>query len=121
MVILLMLIECDFLVGYGEVVKYGLFGDVVFFDWLEQNGLRVVVGDMDVCVYVVEWLVQMKVDIVLCDEKEYGDWVLLNFGYIFCYVLENVIGYFDWLLYGEGVVIGCVFVFELLLCFGFCS
>ena len=28
----------DFLAGYGEVVKYGLLGDAVFFDWLETNG-----------------------------------------------------------------------------------
>ncbi len=29
--------ERDFLAGYGEVVKYGLFGDAAFFGWLEAN------------------------------------------------------------------------------------
>jgi len=28
----------DFLAGYGEVVKYGMLGDLAFFEWLEDNG-----------------------------------------------------------------------------------
>ena len=34
----------DFLAGYGEVVKYGLLGDAVFFDWLEANAPAMAAG-----------------------------------------------------------------------------
>lgn len=61
---------CDFLVGYGEVVKYGLLGDVDFFEWLEENGLKLVLGDEVVWIYVVKCFCEMKVEIVMCDEIE---------------------------------------------------
>ena len=35
----------DFLAGYGEVVKYGLLGDAVFFDWLESAAPGMARGD----------------------------------------------------------------------------
>lgn len=115
-----MLVLCDFCVGYGEVVKYGLLGDEGFFEWLEIVGLVLVI-DFEVLQCVVCYLVVMKVGIVQCDEIEQGECVLLNFGYIFGYVLELVIGYSDRLLYGEGVVIGCMLVFEFLVWLGLCS
>lgn len=31
------LLECEFVVGMVEVIKYGIIYDVVFFDWLEVN------------------------------------------------------------------------------------
>ena len=111
----------DFLAGYGEVVKYGLLGDASFFDWLEQNGRDVAQGDLAARLHTVRRSVEMKAEIVIRDETEQGDRALLNLGHTFCHALENVTGYSDRLLHGEGVAIGCALAFELSQRLGLCS
>ena len=111
----------DFLAGYGEVVKYGLLGDVAFFDWLEAEGPALAAGDMDARVRAVTRSCQMKADIVQRDETEQGDRALLNLGHTFCHALEAATGYSDRLLHGEGVAIGCALAFEVSARMGLCS
>jgi len=111
----------ELLAGYGEVVKYGLLGDAKFFDWLEENGPRIAAGDVDARAYAVKRSVEMKAEIVVRDETEQGDRALLNLGHTFCHALENVTGYSDRLLHGEGVAIGCALAFELSSRLGLCS
>ncbi len=111
----------DFLAGYGEVVKYGLLGDAKFFDWLEQNGADVASGDLAARLHTVRRSVEMKAEIVLRDETEQGDRALLNLGHTFCHALENVTGYSERLLHGEGVAIGCALAFQLSQKLGLCS
>tara|TARA_R110002095_G_scaffold216249_2_gene212679 strand:- start:377 stop:1489 length:1113 start_codon:yes stop_codon:yes gene_type:complete len=110
----------DFLAGYGEVVKYGLLGDAVYFDWLEAQGPALAAGDTDARVQAVRRAVQMKADIVIRDETEQGDRALLNLGHTFCHALESATGYGDRLLHGEGVSIGCALAFELSARLGLC-
>ncbi|MCF6231742.1 MAG: 3-dehydroquinate synthase [Rhodobacteraceae bacterium] len=111
----------DFLSGYGEVVKYGLLGDLDFFQWLEENGPALAAGDMGARVQAVARAVQMKADIVVRDETEQGDRALLNLGHTFGHALEAATGYSDRLLHGEGVAIGCALAFELSARMGLCS
>lgn len=111
----------DFLAGYGEVVKYGLLGDVVFFDWLETNGPKMAAGDAAARQYAVRRSVEMKAGIVSRDETEEGERALLNLGHTFCHALEKATGYSDRLLHGEGVAIGCALAFELSQRMGLCS
>ncbi len=115
------LTERDFLAGYGEVVKYGLLGDAAFFEWLEENGPALRVGDKAARQYAVKRSVEMKADIVVRDETEQGDRALLNLGHTFCHALEAATGYSDRLLHGEGVAIGCALAFELSARLGLCS
>lgn len=111
----------DFLAGYGEVVKYGLLGDLAFFEWLEKMGPAMAAGDMDARVQAVTKSVQMKADIVQRDETEMGDRALLNLGHTFCHALEAATGYSNRLMHGEGVAIGCAMAFELSARMGLCS
>ena len=111
----------DFLAGYGEVVKYGLLGDAVFFDWLETNGPALAKGDRHLRAHAVKRSVEMKAEIVARDETEQGDRALLNLGHTFCHALEAATGYSDRLLHGEGVAIGCALAFELSARLGLCS
>ncbi|MBY6165762.1 3-dehydroquinate synthase [Pseudooceanicola nitratireducens] len=113
--------ERDFLAGYGEVVKYGLLGDAVFFDWLEGNAPKMAAGDMAARIHAVRRSCQMKAEIVARDETEQGDRALLNLGHTFCHALEKATGYSDRLLHGEGVAIGCALAFELSSRLGLCS
>jgi 3-dehydroquinate synthase len=111
----------DFLAGYGEVVKYGLLGDAIFFEWLEGQGPALAAGDLAARVEAVRRSVQMKADIVARDETEQGDRALLNLGHTFGHALEAATGYSDRLLHGEGVAIGCALAFELSARMGLCS
>lgn len=120
----------DFLSGYGEVVKYGLLGDAVFFDWLEVEGrnLKPIMIDASSSdkavaarVQAVKRSVEMKARIVERDETEQGERALLNLGHTFCHALEAATGYSDRLLHGEGVAIGCALAFELSAKMGLCS
>ena len=110
----------DLLAGYGEVVKYGLLGDVGFFDWLEREGPKVIGGDAEARLHAVTRSVEMKAGIVSRDETEEGERALLNLGHTFCHALEKATGYGDRLLHGEGVAIGCALAFELSQRLGFC-
>ncbi|WP_208348413.1 3-dehydroquinate synthase [Pseudaestuariivita rosea] len=110
-----------FLAGYGEVVKYGLLGDADFFEWLEQNGPDMALGDTAARGAAIKRCCQMKADIVARDETEQGDRALLNLGHTFCHALEAATGYSDRLLHGEGVAIGCALATDLSARLGLCS
>jgi 3-dehydroquinate synthase len=103
----------DFLAGYGEVVKYGLLGDLSFFEWLEDHGAAIAAGDPGARMAAVRWSCQMKADIVVRDETEQGERALLNLGHTFGHALEAATGYSDRLLHGEGVSIGCAMAVAL--------
>jgi 3-dehydroquinate synthase len=110
----------DFLSGYGEVVKYGLLGDLAFFEWLEAAGPSLAT-DRDARMRAVTRSVEMKAGIVSRDETEEGERALLNLGHTFCHALEKATGYSDRLLHGEGVAIGCALAFELSQRLGLCA
>lgn len=111
----------DFLAGYGEVVKYGLFGNEAFFEWLEEHGPALANGDKEARAEAVRISCQMKADIVERDETEQGDRALLNLGHTFCHALEAATEYSDRLLHGEGVAIGCALAFDLSARMGLCA
>ena len=111
----------ELLAGYGEVAKYGLLGDLGFFEWLEANGPAIRDGDVALRVEAVARSVAAKARIVERDEREAGDRALLNLGHTFGHALERVTGYSDRLLHGEGVSIGMGLAFELSARLGHCS
>ena len=111
----------DFIAGYGEVVKYGLLGDLDFFNWLEDNGEALAAGDQQAKITAVKRACEMKAAIVERDETEQGERALLNLGHTFGHALEAATEYSDRLLHGEGVAIGCALAFELSARLGLCA
>lgn len=111
----------DYLAGYGEVAKYGLLGDVAFWEWLEENAKAAADGDVSKRIYAVKRSCEMKAEIVARDEQERGDRALLNLGHTFGHALEAATGYSDRLLHGEGVSIGCSLAFEVSQRSGYCA
>ncbi|MCX7587587.1 3-dehydroquinate synthase [Phenylobacterium sp. 58.2.17] len=107
--------------GYAEVIKYGLLGDVAFFEWLEANGPAVLAGDPDALAYAVARSVEMKAEIVEADEKEAGRRALLNLGHTFGHALEAETGYGEALLHGEAVAAGSAIAFRFSAAQGLCS
>ncbi len=106
--------------GYAEVVKYGLIGDVGFFEWLENNGDRVLSGDAQAQRHAIGVSCRAKAAVVAADEREHGPRALLNFGHTFGHALEAETGYSSRLLHGEGVAIGSVMALQLSERMGLC-
>lgn len=113
--------ERELQAGYAEIVKYGLINDSAFFEWLEENGEKVLALDSDAITYAVETSCKAKAAIVAADEKEAGQRALLNLGHTFGHALEAAAGYDGSLLHGEAVAIGMMMAYELSAKMGLCS
>ncbi|MGB0906189.1 MAG: 3-dehydroquinate synthase [Maricaulaceae bacterium] len=98
--------------GYAEVLKYGLLGDRVFFDWLEENGEDVIALSDAAIAYAVKVSCETKARIVAADEHERGKRALLNLGHTFGHALEAEAGYGGDLLHGEAVSAGMEMAFN---------
>ncbi|MBS4046102.1 MAG: 3-dehydroquinate synthase [Alphaproteobacteria bacterium] len=107
--------------GYAEVVKYGLLGDADFYAWLEQNGAKLLAGDIALRTEAVARCCAHKARIVAADEREEGERALLNLGHTFGHALEAETGYSQRLLHGEGVAVGMALAFHLSGRLGLCD
>jgi 3-dehydroquinate synthase len=101
----------EFRAGYAEMVKYGLLGDLAFFDWLDAN-LKDVFAGGPARDHAIAVSCRAKAAIVARDERETGDRQLLNLGHTFGHALEAACGYSDRLLHGEAIAIGMALAFE---------
>ncbi|MDP1875475.1 3-dehydroquinate synthase [Phenylobacterium sp.] len=107
--------------GYAEIIKYGLLGDLAFFEWLEANGRAVVDLESAALAHAVRRSVETKAEIVAQDEREAGRRALLNLGHTFGHALEAESGYGEDLLHGEAVAIGMAQAFRFSARQGHCS
>lgn len=99
--------------GYAEVIKYGVINDRGFFDWLIENGQRVLDGDPDARREAVIRSCKSKAAVVAADEKEVGLRALLNLGHTFGHAIEAQVGFDDVLKHGEAVSIGMVMALDM--------
>jgi len=106
--------------GYGEVLKYGLLGDLGLFEWLEVNGPAVLDLDPAALSHAVAGCVAMKAQIVAEDEREAGRRALLNLGHTFAHALEAETGFSETLKHGEAVGLGCALAFRFSVALGVC-
>ena len=111
----------EFAAGYAEMVKYGLLGDLPFFDWLETHRAAIFAGGPERAEAVARCCAA-KAAIVIRDERETGDRALLNLGHTFGHALERLTGYDGTrLVHGEGVAIGMAQAFRFSHQLGHCS
>jgi len=101
------------LCGYAEVIKYGVINDREFYDWLIENGQKVLDGNPAARREAVLRSCTNKAEIVAADEREQGLRALLNLGHTFGHALEAQIGFEDKLKHGEAVAIGMIMALEL--------
>jgi 3-dehydroquinate synthase len=107
--------------GYAEVIKYGLLGDLGFFEWLEANGAAVLAQEPAALSHAVARSIEMKAQVVAEDETEQGRRALLNLGHTFGHALEAETGYGEALLHGEAVAAGQALAFRFSAAQGLCS
>jgi len=91
--------------GLAEVIKYGLIGDLPFFEWLEENVDKLVARQPDALAYAIRRSCEAKAEVVAADEREGGLRALLNLGHTFGHAIEAGMGYGKW-LHGEAVAAG---------------
>lgn len=93
--------------GLAEVIKYGLIGDLPFFEWLEANMEALLARDPQALTYAILRSCQNKAEVVAADERESGRRALLNLGHTFGHAIEAGMGYGK-VLHGEAVGTGMV-------------
>ncbi len=98
--------------GYAEVLKYGLIDNEDFFNWLENNGERVLAGNAKALSHAIAISCRAKAKIVREDEFEHGRRALLNLGHSFAHALEGRSGFDGSVLHGEAVSAGMLMAFE---------
>jgi 3-dehydroquinate synthase len=91
--------------GLAEVIKYGLIGDLPFFEWLEAYLEKLLERDPQFLAEAIERSCANKARIVALDEKEADMRALFNLGHTFGHAIEAGMGYGVW-LHGEGVSAG---------------
>ncbi|MBX9710458.1 MAG: 3-dehydroquinate synthase [Xanthobacteraceae bacterium] len=101
----------QFRAGYAEVAKYGVLGDLAFFEWLEKNHPDVFAGG-PAREQAIAASCRAKAAIVARDERETGERALLNLGHTFGHALEAATGFSDRLFHGEGVAVGMTLAAE---------
>ncbi|XVN75300.1 3-dehydroquinate synthase [Oligella sp. MSHR50489EDL] len=98
--------------GLAEVIKYGLIMDREFFDWCEEFADELKALEPQAINYAIHRSCELKAQVVEEDEKESNRRMILNFGHTFAHVIENGLGYGEW-LHGEAVGCGMVQAAEL--------
>ena len=98
------LTEKEFLSGMGEVIKYGVIKDRVFFSYLKEHVSDIMEHKQDVLAYIIKVSCDTKRKVVENDFKEQGERALLNMGHTLGHAIEKYV-YMD-RLHGECVSIG---------------
>lgn len=94
--------------GLAEIIKYGLIGDLPFFEWLEKNIDALNARDPEALAYAIKRSCENKAEVVGVDEREEsGQRALLNLGHTFGHAIETGLGYGAW-SHGAAVAAGCV-------------
>lgn len=102
----------EFRAGVAEIIKYGLLGDRVFFDWLETNMAALLARDRQALTTAIQRSCQDKAAVVAADEREHDQRALLNLGHTFAHAIEAGVGYEGW-LHGEAVAVGLCMAADL--------
>ncbi len=112
----------EFNAGMAEVIKYGMLGNLPFYEQLAGRKVPFSARSEDLDA-LIETCCREKARIVQADEYETGDGkggrALLNLGHTFAHAIEAAAGYGDY-LHGEAVSVGLLCAFRLSRALGLC-
>ena len=96
----------EYKAGIAEIIKAALIKDAFFFAWLEAHMESLLQREKSFLKEAIFRACSIKQAVVMADEKDKtGERALLNFGHTFGHVIENNLGYGEW-LHGEAVALG---------------
>jgi 3-dehydroquinate synthase len=96
----------------AEVIKYGLLGNIAFFEFLQTNISKLMHRDKNLIIQTVYQSSIDKANIVAQDELETGKRALLNFGHTVGHAIENTLGY-GVFLHGEAISVGMLMAVKM--------
>jgi len=94
--------------GYGEIFKHSLILNKIFYNYLNNNSLKILNLKSPFIEKAIFESCKIKKTIVEKDEKEKGIRKILNFGHTFAHAFEATLGYSQKLNHGEAVILGIV-------------
>jgi len=92
--------------GYGEILKHALIANKKFFNFLNENGSKILELKSPLIEKTIFQSCSIKKKVVEIDEKEIGIRKILNFGHTFAHAYEATLGYSKKLNHGEAVILG---------------
>ena len=105
--------------GLGEVIKYAVIKDALFFEYLEKNLDLIGALDDNVLETIVSKCAQIKADVVASDERDTGLRNILNFGHTIGHGVESVSDF--QIAHGQAVAIGMVAASKIAVELGFAN
>jgi shikimate kinase / 3-dehydroquinate synthase len=106
--------------GMAEVVKTGVIGDPLLFEFVEQRTRACLRREPDVLAWIVGRCAAYKAGIVAGDEREAGDRMVLNYGHTIGHGIEAAAGYRG-LTHGEAIAVGMTLEARLADRLGLCD
>ncbi|MFX4263363.1 3-dehydroquinate synthase [Pelotomaculum propionicicum] len=91
--------------GLAELIKYGVISDAGFFNWLEENTVKLLSLDEEALAHAAAVACRTKARVVEADETEQGLRAILNFGHTVGHAVEALCGYGVY-SHGEAVAAG---------------
>jgi 3-dehydroquinate synthase len=85
--------EEEFLNGMAEVIKYAIILDDQLWELLEQESAQILQRLPEVLEDVIVRCAELKIKVVMADEKESGYRSILNFGHTVGHAVEHLSGY----------------------------
>lgn len=99
--------KAEFISGMAEIIKHGMILDADYFSWIEKNLAKILSGDAEVLINLIDQSCLLKGKVIEEDELE-EDWrAVLNFGHTIGHALETLTDYRQY-RHGEAVAIGMV-------------
>jgi 3-dehydroquinate synthase len=106
--------------GLAEAIKYSIIRDKNLFNFLMNNRREIISLHPAAILKVIEACVQIKVDIIMKDEREKrGIRTLLNFGHTLAHAMETASKYKE-ISHGEAVSVGMLYASYLSYRIGLC-
>ncbi len=102
----------EFSAGLAEIIKYGLVGDLEFYQWLTQHIDGLIARDNALLTEAIYRSCDNKARVVALDEREGGMRAILNLGHTFGHAIETAQGYGQW-LHGEAIAVGMLMAADL--------
>lgn len=93
--------------GVGEVVKYGIITNRIFFSFVDRNLHDILAKGGSVLAHLVAECCRMKALVVSQDEREDNFRAILNFGHTVGHALEHA-GSYRSLKHGEAILLGMI-------------
>lgn len=110
----------EWIAGLAEVIKYGIIADEKFFAFLEQEMPALLKLKEEPVIHAIKRSCEIKVQVVVEDERESDRRRILNYGHTIGHALESLSGYRG-LIHGEAVGIGLVQEADLASHMGLCG